>query len=400
MPKTKISRPWLWTLLAALALSPACSDVLDQLSVADEAKQLIDEITAEGGAAELLVPGVSAKVWVTDESSPIHGAYLEVPADALGDTDLDVLASVRHSAGYAPPSSAQILEGPGVEVRMFHILSGSDFTPKVAVTVGVPTTAETTDTGVFLGHQASANATEMTIVETTRIAGVPNIVAGSVTSLSPFAAIRVAAPQAVNPLAGATCLQFDDATTPFDGKSIDHSYKWIFDANGFLIQQEQDTGNDGSIDEKKEWTRDADGHITVEESSNAPFGPSDTFTSTVTPTVDNQDRLTSYEISGLGIRVFHYESNSSSVITGSTRDDHHELYTYDSDGKLVSLEEKAGGAAISACNEFTYDGDTVVEMKRYANTDCAGKSSSDLTRHQAYEECPSAAMIAIQVLRP
>lgn len=193
---------------AGCGIADKLTDRVDDL--ADDVKLALDSVKdnakAAGGDAALVTAGDAATLEITDETSAIYGAAVELPADALPDGVTQAVVSIVpgdiSGAGLqtaaAADSSEYTASGPAVEILLQSLPALETIQPAVEAKVAVPlvgvegVTAEVT---AAVGHFTGSDTFEL--LEST-INGDGDRASANTPSFSPFAAVRrvVVAPPA------------------------------------------------------------------------------------------------------------------------------------------------------------------------------------------------------------
>lgn len=200
------------SLLAGCGLADKIKDQLDDLL--DDVQIAFDTVKgsakAAGGDAMLVTAGEAALLEITDETSPIYGASVELPADALpaGVTQAVVsivpgnISGAGLQTAAAAASSEYTASGPAIEIALQTLPKLETIQPAVECKVTVPLkdveAGLDTEVTAAVGHFTGSDTFEL-LTSTVNTAG--DRVSANTPSFSPFAAVRRVAQQlAIQPV--------------------------------------------------------------------------------------------------------------------------------------------------------------------------------------------------------
>ncbi len=186
-------------LLGSVTLS-GCGDLIAQLEqgLRDAAfNAILDEALQNGGTAALVRAGEPVSLAVTDPTSPIYGAKVEIPADGLPAGVTEAVLSLMHLQQLSLPD-ALVQLGAGVEISLVSFPQLAPITLTIPARATVPYGADVSDTtGLQVGHWDRGVNDWVFLANTAFGAGV---VTGDTVTFSPFAAVASAPTETEEPV--------------------------------------------------------------------------------------------------------------------------------------------------------------------------------------------------------
>ncbi len=359
-----------------LVAAVACSELIKGLT--DAAAQLaIDAVKANGGVAGIVSAGQPFELKFEDESSPLFGTQVNIPADGLPEDVDSAILSIEQSDFQPPDPDIQRPIGPPAEIRLrawrneLDGFSEERIALRRQATVQMPydVTQVAADqvSNVELGHQMGTEDTAMTILVGSTADPAAGLVSGQTETFSPFQAILVGASTALP-------AHETDQQCGLDIETTDSRTDVLFDAQGRITMETV-------------WGAVSTGSPFVDDDAIYVYGESGALESitgttgralvTVTTTTGESGRVSRqimYEGPFLAFdRGYTYAEDGRTTAVADLTDTDTNFFTY-ANNRLVQVRTATSeGATASFCLEFTYTDDGALQELASYSGECGGE---------------------------
>lgn len=160
--------------------------------------ELAHNAARQGGVALRVKPGLAAKVEILSYDSPIFGAAVSLPADAVKSAKDPVLV-ITPAVGFSAEGTQDEVVGPPVLIRLFELGSNTDVKLENAALIALPfTTSAETDIYNLHAGLLDAAAKKWTYLTAERVENKRARVHGKTLAVSTFAALQALPPIEAN----------------------------------------------------------------------------------------------------------------------------------------------------------------------------------------------------------